>query len=89
MGMLGTGPGSIELLVVFAAILILFGPERLPGFARALGRIIEQLRSVSSEFRHQIMGIHSPSTDGAPNAQESDMPEVEDDQERGSDDDLA
>jgi len=37
---LGGSPGAGEMLVVFLAILLLFGAKRLPGIARSLGRAL-------------------------------------------------
>ena len=51
--------GSGELLVVFLAILILFGPKRLPEIARTLGRIINEIQRASREFQDQIMHIEA------------------------------
>jgi sec-independent protein translocase protein TatA len=54
MALLGEiGPG--ELLVVFVAILLLFGSKRLPEIARTIGRTLEDLRHASQQFRDQLM----------------------------------
>jgi len=49
------GPG--ELVLLFALILVLFGPRRLPEIARAIGRVLADLRRASDDFRNQVMGI--------------------------------
>lgn len=49
----GTGTG--ELALIFALILLLFGPRRLPEIARMIGKALSQLRSASNDFREQIM----------------------------------
>jgi len=54
---LSATPGPGEILVLFAVILIVFGPRRLPEIARALGRAMDQLRRASQEFKDQIMRI--------------------------------
>ena len=48
-------PGPSELLLVFLAILILFGARRLPEIAKMLGKTVEELRRASRDFRDQIM----------------------------------
>ena len=51
-------PGSVggfELVVLFAIVLILFGPKRLPEVAREMGRTLDRLRRASDQFRDQIM----------------------------------
>ena len=47
--------GASELLVIFLAILVLFGSKRLPEMARSIGRALEELRRASQDFRDQIM----------------------------------
>lgn len=47
----------MEWVLLFFVILILFGPRRLPEIARILGRMFEELRRASSEFRDQVMQI--------------------------------
>ncbi len=50
-------PGGGEILVVFLVILVLFGPKRLPEVARSVGRVLEELRKASQDFKDQIMSI--------------------------------
>jgi sec-independent protein translocase protein TatA len=52
--------GGGELLVVFVAILLLFGSNRLPEIARSIGRALEELRHASQNFRDQIMDADRP-----------------------------
>jgi len=47
---LGTG----ELLVIFLVALIVLGPERLPGAARQAGRLLSELRRLSSGFQDEM-----------------------------------
>ncbi len=51
----GTGTG--ELALIFALILLLFGPRKLPEIARMIGKALSQLRNASNDFREQIMRI--------------------------------
>lgn len=57
LGFLGGGAGFGEILLVFAVVLVLFGPRKLPEFARTLGRILEELRRASQDFRYQVMRL--------------------------------
>ncbi len=50
-------PGPLELLVIFAVILVLFGPRKLPEIARSIGRMLHELRKASDDFRSQVMSI--------------------------------
>jgi sec-independent protein translocase protein TatB len=65
MGLLGASPGFSEILIVFIAVLVLFGPRQLPKLARRLGKLCEDLRSASQDFRDQIMDIDAESSSEA------------------------
>lgn len=58
---LAGSPGPLELLVIFAVILVLFGPRKLPEIARMLGRALHELRRASEDFKSQIMSLDEPS----------------------------
>lgn len=63
---LAGSPGPLELLVIFAVVLILFGPRKLPEIARSIGRMLHELRKASEDFKSQIMSIdESPPAEGA------------------------
>jgi TatA/E family protein of Tat protein translocase len=69
------GPG--ELLLVFLVVLILFGPRRLPGVARGIGRIFTDLRRAAQDFQDEVMRIEEepgPAEPAAPEAEEGDHP---------------
>ena len=51
------GIGTFELLLVLAVALMLFGPKELPKIARSLGKYMAQFRSLSDDFRSQVMRI--------------------------------
>lgn len=52
--MFGLGPW--ELLLVFLAILLLFGAKRLPDIAQGLGKGIREFRSAMKETTNEIKG---------------------------------
>ncbi len=54
---LAGSPGPLELLVIFAVVLVLFGPRKLPDIARSIGRMLNELRKASDDFRSQVMSI--------------------------------
>ncbi len=43
-----------ELLVIFAVALIVFGPSKLPDFARAMGRGYAEFRKAMNELKNTI-----------------------------------
>jgi len=63
LAFLSSTPGGGELLVLFLAILILFGPRRLPEVARTVGKFMEYLRRASQDFRDQVMQIEQEADD--------------------------
>lgn len=52
MNFLGMGP--LELVLIAALALIVVGPSRLPDLARQMGRLLGDLRRVSSDVRAEF-----------------------------------
>ncbi|TAD95612.1 MAG: twin-arginine translocase TatA/TatE family subunit [Bacteroidetes bacterium] len=48
------GLGGGELLLIFFAILLLFGAQKLPELARGLGRSIQEFKSATKEMKEEI-----------------------------------
>ena len=46
--------GPLEILVVAAIALMVFGPEKLPEIARTIGRTANQLRRMASEVKDEF-----------------------------------
>src|SRR5918996_70776 len=46
--------GPLEILVIGAIALIVFGPEKLPEIARTIGRTANQLRKMASEVKDEF-----------------------------------
>lgn len=57
------GVGYLELLLLFALILVLFGPDRLPALARKLGHLLEQLRKSASMFQQNLLSMDDDVTE--------------------------
>lgn len=52
MNFLGMGP--LELVVIGALALIFVGPSKLPDLARQFGRLVGELRRVTSDVRAEF-----------------------------------
>ena len=52
--------GLPELLVIFVVAVIVFGPDRLPEFARQAGRLIRQVRQFTQSARDDIRSELGP-----------------------------
>jgi Tat protein translocase TatB subunit len=46
--------GSLEILVVAAIALIVFGPDKLPGIAGSIGRAAAELRRMATEVTDEF-----------------------------------
>ena len=47
-------PGGQEWMLIFIAVLLLFGAKKLPEFARGLGRSMGEFKKARQEFDHEI-----------------------------------
>jgi len=54
------GIGPLEVLLIGILILLLFGPERLPEFARGLGAALRRLRETYVAFTQEFKGDLQP-----------------------------
>ena len=43
-----------EIIVVFLFILIFFGADKIPGFARTMGRTIRQVKDATGDIQRDI-----------------------------------
>lgn len=48
-------PGSSELILIFVAVLLLFGAKRLPSIARNMGKALEEFRRAARDVTDEIM----------------------------------
>ena len=71
-------PGGGEILLLLLLILLLFGPRRLPEFARSIGRVMSELRRAAEEFKEQLMSaehlLDDNDTRSGNNKEESSVP---------------
>jgi sec-independent protein translocase protein TatB len=48
------GVGLPEFVVIFVVAIVVFGPDRLPDFARQAGRMVRQVRRLAESARDDI-----------------------------------
>lgn len=48
------GLGGTELMLVFLAILLIFGPSQIPKMARGLGQAMREFRKAQREIKDEI-----------------------------------
>ncbi len=46
--------GPLEILVVLVIALIVFGPDKLPGMAKSVGRAANELRRMASDVKTEF-----------------------------------
>jgi sec-independent protein translocase protein TatB len=54
------GIGLPELMVIIVVAVLVFGPDRLPDFARQAGRFVRQLRTFAQNARDDIRAELGP-----------------------------
>ena len=54
------GVGLPEFLVIFVVAIIVFGPDRLPDFARQAGRMVRQIKKFADSARDDIRSELGP-----------------------------
>lgn len=48
------GPSFPDMIFLFLLALVIFGPKKLPEIGRQIGKIMNELRRASNEFKAQI-----------------------------------
>ena len=73
--------GPLEIIVVAMIALIVFGPEKLPGLARSIGRAMNELRRMATEVKSEFEDLDDepvrPDTPVTPDTAVSPAPEAE------------
>ena len=46
--------GGGEILLIFLAILVLFGADKMPGMARSIGRGMREFQKAADEIKSEI-----------------------------------
>jgi len=72
-------PGPLELILIFAVVLLIFGAKRIPEIARGIGKGIREFKDATSEISQELEAeskqrqINQPDSpkQGAPQARQS------------------
>ena len=56
-------PGPMELIIILAIILVLFGAKRLPTMARSLGEAIQEFKGVGKRMQQDIAEVVDDDSD--------------------------
>ena len=62
--------GPLEVFVVAAVALIVFGPQKLPEMARSVGRFMSQVRRMASDVKSEFESSLEEDDDETPVADE-------------------
>ena len=66
----GLGPlGTPELIIIAILVLVLFGAQKLPTFARSLGKSMGEFKKARDEFEHELHQAQIEAERPAPPAQ--------------------
>lgn len=57
LAFIGSSIGYTEMGLLMFVVLLLFGPKKIPELARTIGRVMEELRRASTEFKTQVMAV--------------------------------
>jgi sec-independent protein translocase protein TatA len=76
-------PGPLELILIFAVVLLIFGAKRIPEIARGIGKGIREFKDATSEISRELEAeaqdrqINQPQQpqQGAPQARQSQQPQ--------------
>ena len=58
--------GAPEILVILVVALLVLGPDRLPDAARQVGRVLAELRRMSSGFQAELRDAMAAPVPGSP-----------------------
>ncbi len=59
LGFFGPSIGGGEIILIMVVALLLFGADRLPAIARALGRALNEFKRTASEIRDELLNEKS------------------------------
>ncbi len=51
------GIGTMELVIIFLVVLLIFGPKKLPELARGIGKSIKEFKKSANEIEDDIKTV--------------------------------
>lgn len=69
--------GGMEILVILVVALLVLGPDKLPGFMRAAGKALGELRRVSTDLRDTMTTSITDDAPSSAKSTETEKPEPE------------
>ena len=75
-------PGPLELLLLFAVVLLIFGAKRIPEIARGIGKGIREFKDATSEISREIENESQDRQINQPQAPEQGTPQPRQDQKQ-------
>ncbi|MDO9541731.1 MAG: twin-arginine translocase TatA/TatE family subunit [Kiritimatiellia bacterium] len=82
VGFIFSSLGAGEILLVLGAALLLFGAERFPSMARALGQALSEIRRAANEFSSAIMDKDWLSSSDKNSSEQRNQREIKEEGER-------
>ena len=72
--------GPLEILMVGAVALIVFGPQKLPEMARNIGRFMSEMRRMAAEVKDEFTsGLEDPVDPDVPGGPKAEGPVADED----------
>ena len=66
--------GAPEILVILLVALLVLGPDRLPEAARQVGRVVAEMRRITTNVQTEVRDAINVSTQPPPSATQNDPP---------------
>ena len=70
--------GGSELILILLAVLVLFGPKKIPEFAKMMGKGMQKVKQAQSQFQEQMRNIQQEINTPAPTVNKTPPPPTTD-----------
>ncbi|MCK5742016.1 MAG: twin-arginine translocase TatA/TatE family subunit [Chlorobi bacterium] len=71
--------GGSELILILLAVLVLFGPKKIPEFAKMMGKGMQKVKQAQGQFQEQMRNIQQEINTPAPTVNKTPPPPTTDD----------